>query len=143
MTYGSNSVLCVQPALCMPVITVRQATSLSVQAHLSALPCVLQVDWKSEENRPVKPKLLGTQVYKEYDVKDILDYIDWNPFFQVGLVWSSVLHSSPPSTCNEPAQLAFGALQPNNSSHNTNDTIQLVVQTQNRPPKTLIRKLTC
>lgn len=43
----------------------------------------MQVDWKSEENRPVKPKQLGTTVYKEYAVKDILDYIDWNPFFQV------------------------------------------------------------
>lgn len=42
-----------------------------------------QVDWKSEENRPVKPKLLGTEVYKNYAVKDVVDYIDWNPFFQV------------------------------------------------------------
>jgi len=41
------------------------------------------VDWKAEENRPVTPRLLGTQVYKEYDVKDVVDYIDWNPFFQV------------------------------------------------------------
>ena len=44
---------------------------------------MLQVDWKVEENRPVKPKLLGTKVYKDYAVKDIIDYIDWNPFFQV------------------------------------------------------------
>lgn len=44
---------------------------------------VQQVDWKAEENRPVTPRLLGTQVYKEYDVKDVVDYIDWNPFFQV------------------------------------------------------------
>ena len=42
-----------------------------------------QVDWKAEENRPVTPRLLGSQVYKEYDVKDVVDYIDWNPFFQV------------------------------------------------------------
>ena len=41
------------------------------------------MDWKSEENRPVTPRQLGTQVYKEYDVKDVVDYIDWNPFFQV------------------------------------------------------------
>ena len=41
------------------------------------------MDWKAEENRPVTPRLLGTQVYKEYDVKDVVDYIDWNPFFQV------------------------------------------------------------
>jgi len=44
-----------------------------------------QVDWKAEENRPVTPRLLGTQVYKEYDVKDVVDYIDWNPFFQVSI----------------------------------------------------------
>lgn len=44
---------------------------------------IKQVDWKAEENRPVTPRLLGTQVYKEYDVKDVVDYIDWNPFFQV------------------------------------------------------------
>lgn len=105
-----------------------------MEAHLSALPCVLQVDWKSEENRPVKPKLLGTQVYKEYDVKDILDYIDWNPFFQVGLVLSSVLRSSPPSTCNELHNCHLALCYSNNSSHNTNETIQLVAQTQNRPP---------
>ena len=43
---------------------------------------LLQVDWKAEENRPTKPKLLGTKVYKDYDVKDVIDYIDWNPFFQ-------------------------------------------------------------
>lgn len=46
---------------------------------------LLQIDWKAEENRPVKPKLLGTKVYKDYAVKDIIDYIDWNPFFQVCL----------------------------------------------------------
>lgn len=31
------------------------------------------------------PQLLGTKVYKEYAVKDVVDYIDWNPFFQVGV----------------------------------------------------------
>ncbi|KAL3131106.1 hypothetical protein ABBQ38_000415 [Trebouxia sp. C0009 RCD-2024] len=41
-----------------------------------------EVDWKAEENRPVTPKQLGTQVYKDYAVKDVVDYIDWNPFFQ-------------------------------------------------------------
>ena len=51
--------------------------------YADSITLLVQVDWKSEENRPVKPKLLGTKVYKEYDVKDILDYIDWNPFFQV------------------------------------------------------------
>ena len=56
-----------------------------------------QVDWKAEENRPVTPRLLGTQVYKEYDVKDVVDYIDWNPFFQVST--SSALWFSLPLPC--------------------------------------------
>lgn len=41
------------------------------------------MDWKAEENRPVTPNQLGTKVYKDYAVKDVVDYIDWNPFFQV------------------------------------------------------------
>lgn len=54
----------------------------------------VQVDWKAEENRPVKPKLLGTKVFKDYAVKDVIDYIDWNPFFQAsppaGLLFAAV-----------------------------------------------------
>lgn len=37
------------------------------------------------------PQLLGTKVYKEYAVKDVVDYIDWNPFFQVGIGVSHTL----------------------------------------------------
>ena len=49
-----------------------------------------QVDWKAEENRPVKPQLLGTKVFKDYAVKDVVDYIDWNPFFQVSTYCTGV-----------------------------------------------------
>jgi len=42
---------------------------------------MLVVDWKSV-NIP-KPKLLGTKAYQNYDLKELLPYIDWNPFFQV------------------------------------------------------------
>lgn len=52
-------------------------------ARINSLIVPLQVDWKAEENRPVKPNLLGTKAYKNYAVKDVVDYIDWNPFFQV------------------------------------------------------------
>ncbi|MEX1236691.1 MAG: vitamin B12 dependent-methionine synthase activation domain-containing protein, partial [Pseudomonadales bacterium] len=30
---------------------------------------------------PPKPKFLGTKVFKSYSVKELVDYIDWNPFF--------------------------------------------------------------
>jgi len=42
---------------------------------------MLQVEWKA--NVPPKPKLLGTKVYTDYDLSELLPYIDWNPFFQV------------------------------------------------------------
>jgi 5-methyltetrahydrofolate--homocysteine methyltransferase len=41
------------------------------------------VDWSAPENAPVRPNLLGTKVYHELDLEQLLPYIDWNPFFQV------------------------------------------------------------
>jgi cobalamin-dependent methionine synthase I len=46
-------------------------------------PHGLQVDWKAEENLPTRPRLIGTKVYEDYPLEDVVDYIDWNPFFQV------------------------------------------------------------
>ena len=50
---------------------------------------MLVTDWK---NYPIKqPKMLGTKVFKDLPLKDCLQYIDWNPFFQVwqlrGIGW--------------------------------------------------------
>merc|ERR1719247_861260 len=42
---------------------------------------MLVVDWKAV-SIPT-PKLLGTKTYVDYDLKELLPYIDWNPFFQV------------------------------------------------------------
>jgi 5-methyltetrahydrofolate--homocysteine methyltransferase len=42
---------------------------------------MLQVDWKAAP--PPKPKLLGTKVFTDYPLAELLPYIDWNPFFQV------------------------------------------------------------
>ena len=44
------------------------------------------------------PKLLGIKVYKEYAVKDVVDYIDWNPFFQVGVCISLPCCATHPQT---------------------------------------------
>ncbi|ORY00126.1 methionine synthase-like protein [Basidiobolus meristosporus CBS 931.73] len=41
----------------------------------------LKIDWQAEA-APVKPSFLGTKVFKDYDLKNTLPYIDWNPFFQ-------------------------------------------------------------
>jgi len=41
------------------------------------------VDWSLLENAPVKPAFLGTRVFRDIPIEDVLPYIDWNPFFQV------------------------------------------------------------
>ena len=69
--------------------SVKLSASILVgsQAHrkrkLSMTPACTQVPWKDEENVPVAPKLIGTRVFENYPLKDVVDYIDWNPFFQV------------------------------------------------------------
>ncbi|XP_068920588.1 methionine synthase isoform X1 [Petaurus breviceps papuanus] len=40
------------------------------------------IDWFSEPP-PVKPKFIGTQVFEDYDLQRLVDYIDWKPFFDV------------------------------------------------------------
>ena len=44
----------------------------------------LQVDWTDPVNKPVTPKLIGTKVFDNFPLEEVLPYIDWNPFFQVG-----------------------------------------------------------
>lgn len=42
----------------------------------------MQIDWQDEANKPVTPNMLGTKVIKDIAIEDVVDYIDWNPFFQ-------------------------------------------------------------
>ena len=42
-----------------------------------------QVDWWEPANAPPQPRKLGVTVYEDFPLQDVLDYIDWNPFFQV------------------------------------------------------------
>ncbi|SDQ24309.1 methionine synthase (B12-dependent) [Paraburkholderia fungorum] len=39
-----------------------------------------KVDWSGYQ--PVKPKFIGRRVFKNYDLSDLANYIDWGPFFQ-------------------------------------------------------------
>ncbi|MGA8958003.1 MAG: dihydropteroate synthase, partial [Pseudolabrys sp.] len=40
----------------------------------------LKLDW-SGAYRPPKPSFFGTKVLSDYPIKDLIDYIDWTPFF--------------------------------------------------------------
>ncbi|XP_019382693.1 PREDICTED: methionine synthase isoform X1 [Gavialis gangeticus] len=39
-------------------------------------------DWLSD-CKPVKPRFIGTQVFEDYDLHKLVEYIDWKPFFDV------------------------------------------------------------
>ncbi|MBW9104447.1 methionine synthase [Paraburkholderia phenoliruptrix] len=38
------------------------------------------IDWKTYQ--PVKPKFIGRRVFKNFDLNELANYIDWGPFFQ-------------------------------------------------------------
>jgi 5-methyltetrahydrofolate--homocysteine methyltransferase len=40
----------------------------------------LKLDW-SGAYQPPEPKFIGTEVLNDYPVKELIDYIDWTPFF--------------------------------------------------------------
>ena len=40
----------------------------------------LKLDW-SGAYQPPEPKFIGTEVFNDYPVKKLIDYIDWTPFF--------------------------------------------------------------
>ncbi|KAI7796520.1 methionine synthase [Triplophysa rosa] len=43
---------------------------------------LLSIDWLSQ-SAPVRPRFLGTRVFESYDLRKLLDFIDWKPFFDV------------------------------------------------------------
>ncbi|KAJ2617371.1 hypothetical protein H4S08_000339 [Coemansia sp. RSA 1365] len=43
----------------------------------------LKIEWTLPENLPPKPNMVGHKLYQNYDLNQLLPYIDWNPFFHV------------------------------------------------------------
>lgn len=61
----------------------------------------LKVDWKSIDP-PVVPKQLGTHVIQNYSLVDLVDYIDWNPFFQTWQLRGRYPNRGFPKIFNDP-----------------------------------------
>lgn len=55
----------------------------------------------------MRPAVLGTKVYLDLDIEELLPYIDWNPFFQVWLGIAGRLQLSLSLTvhCSRPKYL--------------------------------------
>lgn len=86
---------------CLPAAACRYLTLAQAQAK----PFV--VDWKDPINKPVRPAVIGTKVYKAFPIEDVVDYIDWNPFFQV-----HCMQRSTPTMCSHGLLLCAAAQQP-------------------------------
>ncbi|MCL4120005.1 UNVERIFIED_CONTAM: hypothetical protein GTU68_043310 [Idotea baltica] len=54
----------------------------------------MQIDWSKKTIK--KPTFLGTKVFESFNLKEIIDYIDWTPFFQS---WD--LHGRYPKILND------------------------------------------
>lgn len=54
----------------------------------------IKIDW--EHFTPVAPRLIGTKVFEEYDLAELVKYIDWQPFF---IAWE--LHGKFPQILND------------------------------------------
>uniref|UniRef100_A0A7S3R8G4 Methionine synthase n=1 Tax=Dunaliella tertiolecta TaxID=3047 RepID=A0A7S3R8G4_DUNTE len=62
----------------------------------------LKVDWSDPVNKPVQPKMLGTKVLMDYPIEEVIDYIDWNPFFQVWQLRGRYPNRGYPKIFNDP-----------------------------------------
>lgn len=59
-----------------------------------------EIDFKSQE-APVKPSFLGTKVVT-YELKDLVPFIDWNPFFQTWNIHGKYPNRHYPKVFNDP-----------------------------------------
>ncbi|XP_075268567.1 methionine synthase isoform X4 [Opisthocomus hoazin] len=57
-------------------------------------------DWLSG-HKPVKPKFIGTKVFEDYDLKRLVEYIDWKPFFDVWQLRGKYPNRSFPKVFND------------------------------------------
>jgi 5-methyltetrahydrofolate--homocysteine methyltransferase len=44
---------------------------------------MMRIDWQDPAMAPPPPKLVGKKVYKDFPIEDVIQAIDWTPFFQV------------------------------------------------------------
>ena len=74
----------------------------------------LKTDWAQVEI--TKPSFLGTKVFKNYDLKSLVSFIDWDPFFQTWQIRGKYPNRTYPKifkdkTVGEEAQKLFDEAQ--------------------------------
>jgi len=61
----------------------NRSTKLKLLPYKKANANSLTLDW--DDYKAAKPAFLGTKVFTDYSLEDLVDYIDWTPFF---ITWS-------------------------------------------------------
>ncbi len=56
-----------------------RSSRVEVVPYQQAVANAAKPDWQNHQ--PVKPKTLGLQQFNDYDLRLLVDYIDWSPFF--------------------------------------------------------------
>lgn len=87
----------------------------------------LQLDWQCFQ--PVKPKFVGTKAYRNFDLKQLVNYIDWKPFFDVWQLRGKYPNRGYPKLFNDPtigdeAKRVFSDAQSMLNEIITNNSIQ-------------------
>ncbi|MEQ8955116.1 MAG: vitamin B12 dependent-methionine synthase activation domain-containing protein, partial [Gammaproteobacteria bacterium] len=59
--------------------TAKRSNSRKLLPYVEANSNALAMDW--QETTPVTPAFLGTRVFADYPVAELIRYIDWTPFF--------------------------------------------------------------
>lgn len=62
----------------------------------------LVLDWTDPINKPVTPRCLGNKTLLDFPIPDVVDYIDWNPFFQVWQLRGRYPNRGYPKIFNDP-----------------------------------------
>ena len=61
----------------------------------------LKSDWSSIP-RPMQPAFIGTKVFRSYPLESLVQYIDWNPFFQTWEIRGRYPNRGYPKVFNDP-----------------------------------------
>ncbi|OLY84291.1 Methionine synthase [Smittium mucronatum] len=61
-----------------------------------------KIDFTEPENVPYIPKFVGTKVFNNIDLRTVLPFIDWNPFFQVWQLRGKYPNRGYPKLFNDP-----------------------------------------
>lgn len=75
--------------------------NISFTANVKAILNYFHLCWIVLLIPTVKPKFIGTKVFEDYDLRRLVEYIDWKPFFDVWQLRGKYPNRSFPKIFND------------------------------------------